>query len=79
MAATGGNRTQDPSRDDGLRSHVFDAGSRTGLKPVLDTLQAALASPAAQVPAVFKPVLDTWQAVLAGSSNGQASRPATRH
>lgn len=63
----------------GHASHLFDAGSGTGLKPVLDILQTALVSPATQVPAVLKPVFDTWQAVLAGSPNGQANRPATRH
>ncbi len=49
----------------GCASHLFDAGSQKGLKPVLETVQTALVSPASQIPAAFKPVLETWQAALA--------------
>jgi hypothetical protein len=59
----------------GCASRLLDAESGNGIKPVLETWQAAMASPATQVPAAFKPVLETWQSVLTGSPNGSATRP----
>ncbi len=56
---------------------LIEPTSIAGLKPVIETWQAALVAPVSQVPAVLQPVLETWQAVIAGSLNGPGKHATT--